>query len=120
MSGYRVFLLPAFLIVASFPIAAEAAPTNAQTEELREVWNSLVEAGNLYKAGKGADAAKLVEQAQARYDKFDAPADEQTQALLDRIYKALQGAHGAMQLDGIRLPELNRRVLEATPEPEPA
>ena len=119
MSGYRVFLLPAFLIVISFQFSAEAAPTKAQTEELREVWNALVEAGNLYKTGKGADAAKLVEQAQARYDKFDAPADEQTQALLDRIYKALQGAHGAMQLDGIRLPELNRRVLEPAPKPQP-
>ena len=96
-----------------------AEPTKEQADELREIWNTLVEAGKQYKAGQGREAAKLVEQAQARYDKFDAPADEQTQALLDRIYKSLQGAHGAMQLDGIRLPKLNRRVLAPAPKPVP-
>lgn len=94
-----------------------AKPTPAQTEELRQIWNTLVKAGTEYKAGKGVEAGKLVEEAQGRYDKFTAPADEQTQALLDRIYKSLQSAHGAMQLDGIRLPQLNRRVLTPAPKP---
>ncbi len=107
-------LAAGLLLLASSP--APAAPTQAQQDELKAVWETLVEAGTLYKEGKGTDAAKLVEQAQARYDKFDAPADKQTQALLDRIYRALAGAHGAMQLDGIQLPKLNRRVLEARPQ----
>jgi len=118
IARYCFTALLCFTVLAAGKFSS-AAPTKAQKDELRGIWNTLVEAGKLYKAGKSDDAARLVREAQAAYDKFDAPADEQTQALLDRIYRSLQGAHGAMQLDGVRLPALKRRVLEAKPEPKP-
>ncbi len=120
MKHLTTLSLCALFIVALHIPAAIAATPPAKKAELKAMWDTLVDAGQLYKQGKGADAAELVKKAQAEYDKFDAPGDKETQALLDRIHGALSGAHAAMQLDGIRLPPLARRELsKPTPPPKP-
>lgn len=116
------FALTLFVFVLT--ANALAAPTAEHREQLRDMWETLKEAGQLYRDGKGRDAARLVEDVQKQFSQFKDTDDKQTQQLLQRIYKSLSSAHVALQLDGIRLPPLAKRTfgdpaVERPDQPDP-
>jgi mono/diheme cytochrome c family protein len=92
------------LAVGLLPV--QAAPTQAQKDEIAAISTLLTKAGNLYNNKKFRESGEAVKESQERMEKLAATGDEQILSLLGPIHKKLTNAHALLELEGVELPAL--------------
>lgn len=94
------------LVVSGWLASAQAAPTQAQKDEIAALSTLLTKAGNLYTNKKFKESGEAVKETQERMEKLAATGDEQILAQLGIVHKKLTSAHALLELEGVELPEL--------------
>lgn len=106
MSRGLVGFVAVCLVVSGWLVSAQAAPTQAQKDEIAAISTLMTKAGNLYTNKKYKEAGETVKEVQGRMEKLAATGDEQILTQLGTIHKRLTSAHAHLELEGVELPEL--------------
>ena len=105
-------------IVSALHSATWAAPTAKQRRQAASVRTAIRKAGNLFNQQKYRESVEVVKQVQEEVDRLAADSNQDMQLLLRPVYASLEKAHALLELEGFRLPPLNKPSA-ATPRPDP-
>ncbi|MCC9604877.1 hypothetical protein LOC68_25800 [Blastopirellula sp. JC732] len=104
------------------PWTAEAAPTDEQRNEVRDLKVEIRKASNFLKQGKVAESTQTVKLIIERLKKLEG-VDPELQESVDQLFESLAPAHAFLELEGVTLPRMrNAAVVESTqmmPAPAP-